>query len=68
MAFAWNVVLTLFVAAYVGILCQTTHTFFFGILPLFFEVHSLPFLSGIFSLSFGAHALDHQHFDIDNPP
>jgi hypothetical protein len=65
-AFARNVVLTLFVAAHAGF--HFLFPFFFSILPLFFGVLALPFSKEIFSLFFGAHALDHQHFDIDNPP
>jgi hypothetical protein len=76
-AFARNAVLTLFVATHARFhflfslkcsrICQTTHPFFFGILPLFFGVHALPFFLEIFPLFYGAHALDHQHFDVDNP-
>jgi hypothetical protein len=60
-AFAQNAVLTLFIAAHARVhflimlkcsrIYQTTHLFFFGILPLFF----------------GVLARDHQHIDIGNP-
>jgi hypothetical protein len=47
-AFAHNAVLTFFAATYAGILCQTAHPFFFGILSIFFGVHALPFSKEIF--------------------
>jgi hypothetical protein len=65
-AFAQNAMLTLFVVAHAEFhflfplkcsrICQTTHPFFFGILPLFFRVHALPFFLGIFLLFCGAQA------------
>jgi hypothetical protein len=70
-AFAWNAVLTLFVAAHAGIqflfplkysrIFQTTHPFFFGLLPLFFGVHALQFFFFFFFFEFFHFSLEFTH-------